>query len=108
MPLYLKIALPLAGLILCVFAVRADQLLPNTMYRALPTLPFDTIKANDEADKAEVARRQRAVLEQRYDLSDRPIPNVMMSGGRKSVQGGVRVKLPPGVTRDQLVAMSTR
>jgi hypothetical protein len=40
MPLYLRIALPIAGLILCVFAVRADQLLPNTMYRALPTLPI--------------------------------------------------------------------
>ena len=50
MPLYLKIPLPVAALILCAFAVRADQLLPNTMYRALPTPPFNTIKANDEAE----------------------------------------------------------
>jgi cytochrome c peroxidase len=30
----------------------------------------------------------------------------MMSGGRRSVQGGVRVKLPKGVTWDQLAAMT--
>jgi cytochrome c peroxidase len=30
----------------------------------------------------------------------------MMSGGRKPVQGGVRVKLPPGVTWDSLAQMS--
>ena len=40
MPLYLKIALPVAGLILCVFAVRADQLrcVPDPV-NTEPTLP---------------------------------------------------------------------
>jgi len=42
-----------------------------------------------------VTQEHQAVLNQRYDLSDRPIPGVMMSGGRKAVQGGVRVKLRP-------------
>jgi hypothetical protein len=38
------------------------------------------------------------VFRQRYDLSNNPIPGVLMSGGRKPVQAGVRVKLPPGIT----------
>ena len=34
------------------------------------------------------------------------MPGVMMSGGGKPVQAGVRVKLPPGVTWESLAAMS--
>jgi cytochrome c peroxidase len=64
------------------------------------------LKALDEAQKADVMQRQRTLLEQRYDLSNRPQANVMMSGGRKPVQGGVRVKLPAGATWDELNAMS--
>jgi cytochrome c peroxidase len=45
-------------------------------------------------------------LEQRYDLGDRPVPGQMMSGGRKPVQGGVRVKLPEGATWDSLATMT--
>ncbi|MDR6306508.1 cytochrome c peroxidase [Nitrobacter vulgaris] len=48
--------------------------------------------------------RQRALLEQRYDLADGPLSGVMMSGGRKPVQGGVRVKLTSGETWDSLAA----
>src|SRR3954447_22639662 len=84
----------------------ADPLPPDATYRPLPTVPFDTAKANDEAAKPKVMQRQRDVLNQRYDLSDRPQPGVMMSGGRKPVQGGVRVKLPSGVTWESLASMS--
>src|SRR3954452_7513557 len=79
---------------------------PDASYRPLPTQPFESVKAADTAEKPGVMRRQQEVFEQRYDLSDRPIPGVMMSGGRKPVQGGVRVKLPPGVTWESLAAMS--
>ena len=44
---------------------------------------------------------QKALLEKRYDLSDNP-SNVQMSGKRKAVQQGVRVKLPSGATWDKL------
>jgi cytochrome c peroxidase len=84
----------------------ADPLPPDATYRPLPTIPFDTVKATDEAAKAAVMARQRALLTQRYDLSNRPIPGVMMSGGRKAVQGGVRVKLPAGVTWDSLANLA--
>src|SRR5438477_12883193 len=80
----------------------ADPLPPSATYRPLPTLPFDAVKANDEAEKPRVMQDQQTVLNQRYDLSNNPIPGVMMSGGRKPVQGGVRVKLPAAVTWDML------
>jgi cytochrome c peroxidase len=48
--------------------------------------------------------RQEALLKARYDLADRPERGVKMTRG-KAVQGGVRVKLPPGVTWHQLAAM---
>jgi cytochrome c peroxidase len=102
----LRIALPLAGAALLAVAALAGPLPPDATYRPLPTLPFDAVKALDEAQKPQVMQRQQALLEQRYDLSNRPIANVIMSGGRKPVQGGVRVKLPAGVTWDSLSAMS--
>lgn len=86
-------------------AFAADPLPADLTYRALPTLPFSDVRKNDEAQKPAVMQRHRALLEQRYDLSDRPLPGVLMSGGRKAVQGGVRVKLPPGLTWEELAAM---
>ena len=57
------------------------------------------------AAKPEVMKRQMSLLEQRYDLSNKPASGVTMSKG-KPVQGGVRVKLPSGVTWDQLAGMT--
>ena len=76
------------------FPAAAEPLPPDASYRPLPTIPLDETKATDEAQKSQVMQRQEILLSDRYDLSDRPIPNMMMSGGRKAVQGGVRVKLP--------------
>ena len=84
----------------------ADQLPPDASYRPLPTLPFEQTKANDEAQKPQVMQRQEQLLNQRYDLSDQPVSGVMMSGGRRAVQGGVRVKLSQGVTWTSLAEMS--
>jgi cytochrome c peroxidase len=84
----------------------ADPLPPDTTYRPLPTQPFSDVKRQDEAAKPAVMRRQQALLESRYDLSNRPVPGVMMSGGRRAVQGGVRVKLPAGTTWERLAALS--
>ncbi|MBZ5712415.1 cytochrome B6 [Nannocystis pusilla] len=54
---------------------------------------FATLKQREEADKPRVLNRQRELLAARYDMGDRP-SEVMMSGGRKAVQQGVRVRLP--------------
>jgi cytochrome c peroxidase len=67
---------------------------------------FNTVRQRDVAAKPEVMQRQRTLLGDRYDLSDRAAAGVMMSGGRKAVQQGVRVKLPAGQTWEQLAAMS--
>ncbi len=66
---------------------------------------FESIVARMSAAKPRVMRAHRQLLEERYDLSNRPAPGVTMSRG-KPVQEGVRVKLPPGVTWDDLARMS--
>jgi hypothetical protein len=54
---------------------------------------FSTIHDRMSAAKAEVMRRQMDLLGERYDLSNRPAPGIVMDR-RKPVQEGVRVKLP--------------
>jgi cytochrome c peroxidase len=71
----------------------------------VPDLDFPTTKRRDEAQKPQFLARQKALLEQRYDMSDKPSP-LMMSGGRKPVQEGIRVKLPLGTTWDKLAEMT--
>jgi len=68
------------------------------------TEPFEAVKTRMEAAKPEVMQRQMDLLEERYDLSDNPIPGVT-SGRGKAVQGGVRVKLPEGVSWEDLANM---
>jgi cytochrome c peroxidase len=89
-----------------VAAALAAELPPDATYRQLPMLPLSAVKAQDEADKPAVMRRAADELAKRYDLADHPIPNVMMSGGRRAVQGGVRVKLPQGASWDGLAQMA--
>ena len=59
---------------------------------------FAAIMARMSAAKPDIMKRQMALLEERYDLSNRPAPGVTMSRN-KPVQQGVRVKLAAGVTR---------
>ncbi len=58
------------------------------------------------AEKPDFAARQQALLAERYELIDLAAPGVVMSAG-KPVQAGVRVKLPAGVTWDQLASLSS-
>jgi len=84
----------------------ADPLPPDATYRPLPSLPLSEVRQADEAQKPSVMERQQGLLERRYDLSDRPMEGAMMSGGRKPVQAGIRVRLPDGTGWDDLAAMS--
>src|SRR5690606_15585734 len=59
--------------------------------------PFEEVFEEMSAGKDAIMARARALLEERYDLSDRPVEGVTMSRG-KPVQGGVRVRLPEGVS----------
>jgi cytochrome c peroxidase len=66
---------------------------------------FSSVMKRMTAAKAEIATRHTTLLEERYDLSDRPAPGVSMARG-KAVQEGVRVRLPGDVDWGTLAAMS--
>lgn len=68
---------------------------------------FDEVKQQDVADKPNVMKRQKALLERRYDLQNRSSKTITMSAG-KPVQVGVRVKLPEGITWEQLSEMTAK
>ncbi len=57
------------------------------------------------AAKADIMKRQMDLLNERYDLSDKPANGVKMSRG-KAVQAGPRAKLAEGLTWDKLGGMS--
>ncbi len=66
---------------------------------------FQAIMKKDVEMKPKVMEQQKELLNERYDLSDKP-SEVMMSAGRKAVQEGVRVKLAEGMTWEKLSGMS--
>ncbi|MBI4796028.1 MAG: cytochrome B6 [Deltaproteobacteria bacterium] len=66
---------------------------------------FATILTRMKAAKPGIMKRQQELLTMRYDLSNRPAQGVTMSRG-KAVQEGVRVKLPAGMTWEQLAALT--
>ena len=67
---------------------------------------FEKTVAKMEAAKPGIAERQAALLQDRYDLSDKSAEGVTMFRG-KPVQEGVRVKLPKGVQSWQELAAMT-
>jgi cytochrome c peroxidase len=86
-----------------VFAQSADK--PVTSYLpVVPTEEFATLMERMTKAKPDIMKRQRALLDQRYDLSDRKAQGVTMARG-KPVQEGVRVILPDGVTWEELASM---
>jgi len=66
---------------------------------------FNALVKELQGRKPEFAERHQKLLAERYDMADRPLKDVAMSRG-KAVQEGVRVRLPQGMTWEQLAAMS--
>jgi cytochrome c peroxidase len=66
---------------------------------------FAATMARMKAAKSGVEKKHADLLNERYDLSNRPAQGVTMSRG-KLVQEGVRVKLSKAMTWDKLAAMS--
>jgi cytochrome c peroxidase len=62
---------------------------------------FSTIMSRMKAEKPAVMKRHMDLLNERYDLNVRSASGVTMSRG-KPIQEGVRVKLPPGMTWENL------
>ena len=99
---YVALAVTLAAG-LTTSAARAEH--PTSYAPVAITEDFATIMNRMTAAKPEVIQRHQQLLEQRYDLSNRPAAGVTMSRG-KPVQEGVRVKLPAGTTWDSLAKMT--
>ena len=66
---------------------------------------FETIMSRMKAATPGVMKRQMDLLNERYDLSNRAATGVTMSRG-KAVQEGVRIKLPAGMSWENLGGMS--
>jgi cytochrome c peroxidase len=65
--------------------------------------PFAEIMTRMKKAKPEVMKRQMDLLNERYDIGNRPAKGVTMSRG-KPIQEGVRVKLAKGITWEKLAA----
>ncbi len=95
----------ITGLVLLSAIYSFAEDVPSSYMDVKITERFDAIRQRMEKEKAGVEAKQKSLLEERYDLSDRKAKDATMSKG-KALQEGVRVKLPSGVTWDDLGKMT--
>ena len=101
-------AFAVAGLGLAMTEVPVKKAVAQTPSSYAPVVvgeDFEATMARMKAAKARVMKKQLDLLEERYDMSNRPASGVTMSRG-KAVQEGVRVKLPSGVAWESLAEMA--
>ena len=77
----------------------------QTSYMPTVAEDFDEVVKRMSANKNEVMERAQALLEERYDLADRPVDGVTMSRGQPE-QGGVSLKLPEGVRWQKIAELT--
>jgi cytochrome c peroxidase len=96
--------LAVCGLVGLFSSAGAQQ--PNSYAPVVMHDSFEATMTKMKEAKPQIEARQTKLLEERYELADRPAQDVVMSRG-KAVQEGVRAKLPSAVTSWQdLAAMS--
>lgn len=88
-----------------VYAAEQTQPLANSYMPVVIKESFDKIVQKMTGEKPAVQAKQNELLEQRYDLSNKPSSTVTMSKG-KPIQEGIRVKLKDGVTWEMLAKMT--
>ncbi|HUU94250.1 MAG TPA: cytochrome B6 [Phycisphaerae bacterium] len=94
-------------MLLCAVAyAQQEQAKPSSYAPVAIHEDFQRTKTRMEAAKSAVMKRQMDLLEERYDLSNRPTKGVGMSRG-KPIQEGVRVRLPSGMTWEKLAQLTT-
>lgn len=95
-----------AGALLAVNLVYGQQQRGKTSYAPVDIKEtFASIMARMTAAKPGIEAEHTVLLNERYDLSNRPVQGITMSRG-KPLQEGVRAKLPAGMTWEKLAAMS--
>ena len=105
-PALLGTAAAVASVPLATNTAMGETAAPPTSYMPVViTEDFDSVVKRMSAAKPGLARKHADLLNERYDLANRPSPGATMTKG-KALQDGVRVRLPRGVTWDQLAAMS--
>ncbi len=100
----LSMAGAVVAAMVCGAAAAAE--VPNSYAPVVDRETFDAVRDRMTKEKPAIEARFRALLEQRYDLTDKPVSGVTSSGRGKPIQGGVRVKLPAGETWQGLGKMS--
>ena len=95
-----------ATVLIATGAPSAQELPPRATSYAPVDLKEDvtTVIARMSAAKPEIMKRQMDLLNERYDLANRPAKDATMSRG-KPVQEGIRVRLPQGITWEKIQAM---
>jgi cytochrome c peroxidase len=83
----------------------ADDKPVSSYMPVVATETFDAVRKRMEGAKAAIEKRQQDLLNERYDMSNKPSKDAKMSRG-KPLQEGVRAKLGSGVTWDSLAAMT--
>ncbi|QRN04887.1 cytochrome B6 [Legionella sp. MW5194] len=83
--------------------IQADP--PTSYMPVIMKEDFQSVVKRMQSQKESLAKQHNELLNQRYDLSNRPSKTAAMTGG-KPVQEGVRVKLPAGVTWESLSKMT--
>jgi len=86
-------------------ATAAAKELPSSYLPVVIKEEFGTTLDRMKAKKPELMQKQKALLEERYDMSNRAAQGVAMARG-KPIQQGVRVKLPDGMTWEKLSGMT--
>jgi cytochrome c peroxidase len=74
----------------------AKEPVPNSYAPVVVSEKFDDVVKRMKTAKPEIEAAHKKLLEERYDLSDKPAMDTAMSRG-KPLQEGTRVKLPNGV-----------
>ncbi|STY27914.1 cytochrome c Hsc [Legionella wadsworthii] len=82
-----------------------NKSIPSSYMPVVINETFDSVLQRMSSAKQEINEKQLELLKQRYDLSNKPSKTATMTNG-KPVQEGVRVKLPTGVTWEQLSKMN--
>jgi cytochrome c peroxidase len=85
--------------------IRGFDFMRDPLNSKAPMTPFAEIMRQDVEAKPKVMAEHRALLEQRYDLTERPHPTAKMSRS-KPVPMGPTARLPEGVTWEQLANMT--
>lgn len=97
------VTLGIAGLLMGAGAQAPEK--PSSYAPVVIKQDFAATMQKMKAEKAAIMERQKKLLDERYDLGDRPAPGATMTRG-KAIQQGPRAKLPQGVTFEALANMS--